>query len=542
MVNTSKKLIGDATPSEACNMSCLSFPPTGKRTIESGESNSLLLIGQRGSGKTTLINNILNKLNKNVDINQNAFIVKLHGLVHTDDRLALKEITSQMNLENAVDGKVFGSFAENLAFLLACLRMGQREISKGVIVILEEFDLFCTHHNQTLLYNLFDISQSAQTPLCVVGITCRLDVIELLEKRVKSRFSHRQVFLFPEDSSDLGDSDLDVYLDNIEYYLSFTNDFKCDLPTNYKRKWNNTILTLTSDKKLKTLLQRLMDIDSNERILKNILMVVVSTLNDENKTIKVENFEQEINKLEENESLNILLDLSVLEMCLLIAIKHHCDIYDNEIMNFEMIFTRFTKFVNTNSNIQTVQRPVLMKAFEHLQNMELILPISQDGAKVQKEYRMFKLLLPPQLITEAVSFGITSIFGLHKLHTSRRHGRVPSCHAINIWVRNFEITRSALERKPLLQRTTENMEVVRAFIARSPTQSPRKYPAALNLNRTSIHRIIRTFKLPCATFIELMTEMINDDPNFISNLIISDEDHIYLNAELKTRKKLLQYP
>lgn len=74
-----------------------------------------------------------------------------------------------MHLDNAVDGKVFGSFAENLTFLLACLRSGQKETSKSVIFILEEFDLFCNHHNQTLLYNLFDVCQSAQAPICVIG-------------------------------------------------------------------------------------------------------------------------------------------------------------------------------------------------------------------------------------------------------------------------------------------------------------------------------------------------------------------------------------
>lgn len=74
-----------------------------------------------------------------------------------------------MNLDNAVDGKVFGSFAENLAFLLACLKVGQKDTSKSVIFVIDEFDLFCSHHNQTLLYNLFDVSQSAQTPICVFG-------------------------------------------------------------------------------------------------------------------------------------------------------------------------------------------------------------------------------------------------------------------------------------------------------------------------------------------------------------------------------------
>lgn len=68
-----------------------------------------------------------------------------------------------------------------------------------MIFILEEFDLFCEHANQTLIYNLFDISQSPHTPICVIGLTRRYDVIELLEKRVKSRFSHRQIFLFNEN-------------------------------------------------------------------------------------------------------------------------------------------------------------------------------------------------------------------------------------------------------------------------------------------------------------------------------------------------------
>jgi len=46
--------------------------------------------------------------------------------------------------------------------------------SKSVVFILDEFDLFALHHNQTLLYNLFDVAQSAQAPICVVGLTTRL--------------------------------------------------------------------------------------------------------------------------------------------------------------------------------------------------------------------------------------------------------------------------------------------------------------------------------------------------------------------------------
>lgn len=71
--------------------------------------------------------------------------------------------------------------------------------------------------------------------------------------------------------------------------------------------------------------------------------------------------------LEKDDIIQSLQDLSVLELCLLIAMKHHAEIYDNQPMNFEMILSRYMKFANANSSIQGFQRPVIMKAFEHLE-------------------------------------------------------------------------------------------------------------------------------------------------------------------------------
>lgn len=67
--------------------------------------------------------------------------------------------------------------------------------SKSVVFIIDEFDLFATHARQTLLYNLFDIAQAKKAPIAVLGLTTRIDVVETLEKRVKSRFSHRYVYM-----------------------------------------------------------------------------------------------------------------------------------------------------------------------------------------------------------------------------------------------------------------------------------------------------------------------------------------------------------
>lgn len=204
--------------------------------------------------------------------------MRLHGLIHTDDRLALKSTTSQMNLDNVVDGKVFGSFAENLAFLLACLKSGEKGVSKSVIFILDEFDLFCFHHNQTLLYNLFDVSQSAQAPICVLGITCRLDVIELLEKRVKSRFSHRQYFLFPGSSDDV--SHLDQRL-NQTLALLMLDDKSCKrekVKVASQRDWNGSVDTLINNKKFRQLMHDLLEVDTTDQTIKNVLVSIPTLL------------------------------------------------------------------------------------------------------------------------------------------------------------------------------------------------------------------------------------------------------------------------
>jgi origin recognition complex subunit 4 len=96
------------------------------------------------------------------------------------------------------------NYADTLASLLALLshpsemsgsQSNTYQTAKSVVFILDEFDLFTTHSRQTLLYNLFDIAQARKAPIVVLGLTTRIDVVESLEKRVKSRFSHRYVHL-----------------------------------------------------------------------------------------------------------------------------------------------------------------------------------------------------------------------------------------------------------------------------------------------------------------------------------------------------------
>ncbi|KAI1494343.1 origin recognition complex subunit 4 C-terminus-domain-containing protein [Biscogniauxia mediterranea] len=174
-----------------------------EQTVLAGEGNSMMVIGARGCGKTTMVEDII--LNLKNEHFEEFHVVRLNGFIHTDDKLALKEIWRQlgkeMDLEDDLVNKT-NNYADTMASLLALLShpaeiTGAEEgvTSKSVIFIIDEFDLFATHARQTLLYNLFDIAQARKAPIAVLGLTTRIDVVESLEKRVKSRFSHRYVHL-----------------------------------------------------------------------------------------------------------------------------------------------------------------------------------------------------------------------------------------------------------------------------------------------------------------------------------------------------------
>lgn len=174
-----------------------------KQTITAGESNSMLLIGARGSGKSALIDQILHEQSQKHT--EDFHVVRLNGFIHTDDKIALREIWRQLGREMELEGddNVSKNYADTLTTLLALLshptELGQEQhadqITKSVIFIIDEFDLFANHPRQTLLYNLFDIAQSRKAPIAMLGLTTRIDVAESLEKRVKSRFSHRYVYI-----------------------------------------------------------------------------------------------------------------------------------------------------------------------------------------------------------------------------------------------------------------------------------------------------------------------------------------------------------
>jgi hypothetical protein len=173
-----------------------------------GECISALLIGPNGAGKTLVVKSAIDQLESE---GSQVISITLHGKNCSDDKSSMRQIFSQFQRHlvgrSSTDSLsrvnfrtgTLSEWCERLQRLLEeCARADYM-----VVITLEDFEAFChSRAKQSLLYNLFDLMHVKEARFVVIGITCRPDTTELLEKRIKSRFQLRKILLSGPDSVD----------------------------------------------------------------------------------------------------------------------------------------------------------------------------------------------------------------------------------------------------------------------------------------------------------------------------------------------------
>jgi len=139
-------------------------------------------------------------------------------------------------------------------------------LSRPTVVILDGFDLFAQHARQSLLYCLLDTVQSCKVGvgnngLAVVGITTRIDTINLLEKRVKSRFSGRMIRTAPP-------SDLLFWIHLSRRLLSTPVDDSSEWDT----LWKFAVHTFLEDRRVVDTIKDTFALTRDVRMLKQMLV------------------------------------------------------------------------------------------------------------------------------------------------------------------------------------------------------------------------------------------------------------------------------
>ncbi|XRB13500.1 origin of replication complex subunit 4 [Pseudoscourfieldia marina] len=169
--------------------------------VEQGHNHSVLVVGPKGAGKTKAVEHAVAQTAAACGASKMR-VVRLSGLLHGGaEGTALREIANQLGADCDEEACEEATAAGgDGARVLGALLRHEYANKRTSIFVLDDFHLFATKSRQGLLYNLLDAMQSDQACLAVVGVTPRHDVVESMEKRVRSRFSHRLVAVGANDT------------------------------------------------------------------------------------------------------------------------------------------------------------------------------------------------------------------------------------------------------------------------------------------------------------------------------------------------------
>ncbi|GAV87840.1 AAA domain-containing protein [Cephalotus follicularis] len=349
-------------------------------SIKEACNNSILLLGPRGSGKVSVLELVLGDLlQEHLD---QISVIRLNGLLHSDDNCAFKEIARQLCVEHQLLFSKMASFDDNSQFMIAMLQeCGLAH--KTIIFVLDEFDLFA-QGKQRLLYSLLDAMQSVTSQAVVIGVSCRLDADQLLEKRVRSRFSHRKLLFLPPSKEDLERL--------LEHVLSLPLD--STFSHGYALDFNEKFKSILRDKRFEEVIDTYLNSSSTVSQLLRFLFCAVSFMDVESEFLSLENFKTALLTIQRQPKLECVKDCSILELYLLVCMKR-LEVKEQNSYNFNSVMKEYKSVHDTFQTCDYYSRNVCLRAFEHLLQRELICFSDNRGTGQSLEFRPVKLLISP---------------------------------------------------------------------------------------------------------------------------------------------------
>lgn len=155
--------------------------------IQDEQSGSVIIVGGPGTGKTHLVTECTRHMTGNV--------LTIDGLLCADFTANLHLLLHHFNICVDQEGEMM-TFEEISESLIHLHKKSHLPYTVIVIDSLDRFVVSGEHQHgsgQQLLYGLLELA--AVLPVLVVGVTRRVDCVEGMEKRVRSRFSQNVIYM-----------------------------------------------------------------------------------------------------------------------------------------------------------------------------------------------------------------------------------------------------------------------------------------------------------------------------------------------------------
>jgi origin recognition complex subunit 4 len=380
-------------------------------TVSGGQNNSVLIVGNRGSGKTLILDSAL----KILEDRHSGKVVTVHlsGLLHADERIAMQKIAAQLcpNMNENEAGRSSGGFAENVAFMTEMLKLlqgGQR----GVVFILDDFELFAMRSKQTLLYAITDLLQQSTVQAAVVGVTCRHSVDRMLEKRVASRFSNRRIVIAPPGNTV-------SMVDGVAKALKLTEKDKylCPSEPDFVQQWNFHVHAAMMSPAVKRELEHYGRLENTPASVSKMACAILSRVNRRLGKVTGQDIVDAANSFKRNSFIDSLIGATPLELLLCVAMYRMHTARKRPSFTFDALAQELNDMGTREqlTHAKDCSRSVLVRAFENLVTLG-VATAHKSGSGVRgaalKEYKNIVLVIADDELRDAIRRHPNTIPGL----------------------------------------------------------------------------------------------------------------------------------
>lgn len=380
-------------------------------TVSGGQNNSVLLVGNRGSGKTLILDSALKMLENRHP--GKVVTVYLNGLLHADERVGMQKIATQLcpNLNEDAGGRSGGGFAENVAFMTEMLKLLQGG-RRGVIFVLDEFELFAMRSKQTLLYAITDLLQQPHVQAAVVGVTCRHSIDRLLEKRVASRFSNRRIVVAPPGSTV-------SMVDGVTKALKLTDKdtYMCPSEPDFVQQWNLSLRAAMLNVEVKDALEQFGRLENTPSSVSKMACAILSRINRSMGKITALDIVEAAKGLDRNPFVDSLIGVTPLELLLCVAMYRMHRARQRPSFTFDALAQELNEMGSQEqlTHAKDCGRSVLVRAFENLLTLG-IATAHKSGSGVRgaalKEYKNIVFVVADEELREAIRRHPNAVSGL----------------------------------------------------------------------------------------------------------------------------------
>ncbi|KAN0026730.1 hypothetical protein ACTFIV_007720 [Dictyostelium citrinum] len=327
-------------------------------------------------------------------------------MIHFNDNHALKEIAKALGIQIPSGLNIFNTFEfirEKLGkdTLESQINTSTKKIQLQklpVVILIEELELMLTSSStskQGLFYNLLDLSHYKNVSLSFIATTSHLDIVDMFEKRIKSRFTQESIKIPPLSF----DSIQIIFKNLISLPESFDDEEYRDTWNSHVEKSLKSTSVIENFKKYYRLYNRV----NNYHLLVHEIIENLDYYDKENKWINSKIINDAFEYLYQDDIEIMLKSLPVLEFTILGCIlntKVGTNINDDYITFDELYYGEYKKLsYSFFKNTDQAKKSSTIRILQHLLLLGIIK--TQSRGSDSGDFPKFKIAIDPDSIINA---------------------------------------------------------------------------------------------------------------------------------------------